>query len=163
MSLIPGKPYNSEEKKKKWIDSYDRNNTPLLYNYVKHIATFPEGYINPREYIKPGETYQIICKKFGMSFMGTYVKWDTESRKFVFNIFREKSIEYEYDDDNSRLLSSNDLKNRIINLATGYLIAKQVARGLCDRIPEDCAGIIERMLVGDKIVGKGPDRYTERS
>ena len=42
------------------------------------------------------------------------------------------------------------------------LLAKQVARGLCHRIPEDCAGIIERMLVGDKIVGKGPDRYEQR-
>jgi len=45
---------------------------------------------------------------------------------------------------------------------TSPALAKQVARGLCDRIPEDCAGIIERMLVGDKIVGKGPDRYSER-
>jgi hypothetical protein len=45
---------------------------------------------------------------------------------------------------------------------TSPALAKQVARGLCDRIPEDCAGIIERMLVGDKIVGKGPDRYEER-
>jgi hypothetical protein len=45
---------------------------------------------------------------------------------------------------------------------TSPTLAKQVARGLCDRIPEDCAGIIERLLVGDKIVGKGPDRYEER-
>ena len=52
----------------------------------------------------------------------------------------------------------------VINFITAKhaLMAKQVARGLCDRIPEDCAGIIERMLVGDKIVGKGPDRYAER-
>lgn len=42
------------------------------------------------------------------------------------------------------------------------IMAKQFARGLCDRIPEDCAGIIERLLVGDKVVGKGPDRYAER-
>ena len=46
---------------------------------------------------------------------------------------------------------------------TSPVVAKQVARGLCDRIPEDCAGIIERMLVGDTIMGKGPDRYPERS
>ena len=45
---------------------------------------------------------------------------------------------------------------------TSPTLAKQVARGLCDRIPEDCAGIIERLLVGDKIVGNGPDRYEER-
>ena len=45
---------------------------------------------------------------------------------------------------------------------SGPLICKQMARGLCDRIPEDCAGIIERMLVGDRVVGKGPDRYPER-
>jgi len=42
------------------------------------------------------------------------------------------------------------------------IMAKQFARGLCDRIPEDCAGIIERMLMGNAIVGKGPDRYPER-
>jgi hypothetical protein len=46
---------------------------------------------------------------------------------------------------------------------TSPALAKQVARGLCDRIPEDCAGIIERMLVGDTIMGKGLDRYSERS
>lgn len=45
---------------------------------------------------------------------------------------------------------------------TSPALAKQVARGLCDRIPEDCAGIIERMLVGDSIVGQRPDRYPER-
>jgi hypothetical protein len=49
-----------------------------------------------------------------------------------------------------------------VKLSISPLTAKQVARGLCDRIPEDCAGIIERLLVGDKIVGKGPDRYAER-
>jgi hypothetical protein len=42
------------------------------------------------------------------------------------------------------------------------MIAKQCARGLCDRIPEDCAGRIERMVVGDAVVGKGPDRYPAR-
>lgn len=43
------------------------------------------------------------------------------------------------------------------------IVAKQFARGLCDRIPEDCAGIIERMLMGNNIVGRGPDRYPERN
>ena len=42
------------------------------------------------------------------------------------------------------------------------LLAKQIARGLSERITEDCAGIIERMLVGDDVVGKGPDRYSPR-
>ena len=42
------------------------------------------------------------------------------------------------------------------------MIAKQCARGLSEWIPEDCAGIIERMVLGDEIVGKGPDRYPER-
>jgi hypothetical protein len=45
---------------------------------------------------------------------------------------------------------------------SGPLLCKQMSRGLCDRIPEDCAGIIERMLIGDRVVGKGPDRYPER-
>lgn len=40
------------------------------------------------------------------------------------------------------------------------LMAEQVARGLCDRIPEDVAGVIERFLTA-----KAPmvDRYPERS
>ena len=46
--------------------------------------------------------------------------------------------------------------------STEPMLAKQYARGLCDYIPEDCAGIIERLLVGNRIVGKGPDRYAER-
>lgn len=33
-------------------------------------------------------------------------------------------------------------------------LANQIARGLCDRIPEDCAGIIEEFLVGS--LGAGP-------
>ena len=47
---------------------------------------------------------------------------------------------------------------------TSPTVAKYVARGLCTSkgISEDCAGIIERMLVGDTIVEKGPDRYEER-
>ena len=45
---------------------------------------------------------------------------------------------------------------------TDPIFAKQFARGLCDYIPEDCAGIIERMILGDKVVGQGPDRYPER-
>ena len=57
------------------------------------------------------------------------------------------------------MFGMNDIK---FITAKHSLMAKQVARGLCDRIPEDCAGIIERMLVGDKIVGQGPDRYEER-
>lgn len=57
-----------------------------------------------------------------------------------------------------------DLVSKYITykMDTSPTLAKQVARGLCDRIPEDCAGIIERMLVGDSVVGKGPDRYPER-
>jgi hypothetical protein len=44
------------------------------------------------------------------------------------------------------------------------LVAKQCARGLAEKIPEDCAGIIERMLVGNSVVGVacGPDRYAKR-
>jgi hypothetical protein len=47
---------------------------------------------------------------------------------------------------------------------TSPTVAKHVARGLCTSkgISEDCAGIIERMLVGDVVVGKGPDRYEQR-
>ena len=40
------------------------------------------------------------------------------------------------------------------------LLMEQVARGLCDRIPEDAAGVIERFLTA-----KAPmvDRYPQRS
>ena len=40
-------------------------------------------------------------------------------------------------------------------------ISRQVARGLCDRIPEDTAGIIESFLIG-KNIGSGPYRYPRR-
>lgn len=39
-------------------------------------------------------------------------------------------------------------------------LAKHYARGLCDYIPEDCAGIIERFLTC--MAGDGPYRYPER-
>ena len=39
------------------------------------------------------------------------------------------------------------------------LLSEQYARGLCDRIPEDCAGIIQDFLVGYRL---GPSRYPLR-
>jgi hypothetical protein len=50
----------------------------------------------------------------------------------------------------------------LIRSCMSPIVAKQLARGLSNRIPEDCAGIIERMLVGNETVGRGPDRYAER-
>ena len=44
--------------------------------------------------------------------------------------------------------------------SSSSLIAEQAARGLCDRIPEDTAGLIERFLM-PKSRSK-PDRYAER-
>jgi hypothetical protein len=41
------------------------------------------------------------------------------------------------------------------------LLSEQYARGLCDRIPEDCAGIIQEFLVGST-PGSGPSRYPLR-
>ena len=40
------------------------------------------------------------------------------------------------------------------------LVLEQAARGLCDRIPEDTAGLIERFLMPKSTVK--PDRYAER-
>jgi len=40
-------------------------------------------------------------------------------------------------------------------------LAKKYVSGLCEYIPEDCAGIIERFLVGT-MAGDGPSRYPER-
>lgn len=45
--------------------------------------------------------------------------------------------------------------------SSSSLIAEQAARGLCDRIPEDTAGLIERFLM-PKSRSK-PDRYPQRS
>jgi len=41
-------------------------------------------------------------------------------------------------------------------------LAKQYVRGLCEYIPEDCAGIIEKFLVGT-MAGDGPSRYPMRA
>ena len=41
------------------------------------------------------------------------------------------------------------------------LIAEQVARGLCDRIPEDTAGIIYEFLIGSR-ASQGRTKFTSR-
>ena len=44
--------------------------------------------------------------------------------------------------------------------SSSSLIAEQAARGLCDRIPEDTAGLIERFLMPKSTAN--PDRYAKR-
>ena len=43
------------------------------------------------------------------------------------------------------------------------VMSEQVARGLSNRIPENSAGIIQRMLIGNKPTGRGPNRYPART
>jgi len=105
----------------------------------------------------PGALYKFKCSDF----------W-SESTIIYKGIFVKQNEypEYNYKYTVFKLNCSTELSlmsNYVTYMIdTSPALAKQLARGLCDRIPEDCAGIIERMLVGDKIVGKGPDRYAER-
>jgi len=157
MSLIPGKPYNSEEEKKKWIDSYDRYDIPpnfqrslipgKVYNFQEPTPS--------RKYTRTGVSI-ILNKRKGIFIEYITNRWNKNNPYCIFE-------EFIYDNYHKigckSMYESKDLKF-IIN--TEPIFAKQVARGLCDRIPEDCAGIIERMLIGDKIVGQGPDIYPQR-
>jgi hypothetical protein len=43
------------------------------------------------------------------------------------------------------------------------IMSEQVARGLSNRIPENAAGIIQRMIIGNKPAGRGPNRYPART
>ena len=105
----------------------------------------------------PGALYKFKCNDF----------W-SEPTIIHKGIFIEQN---EYPQYNYKYIVFQLNRSTQISLMSNYVtyiidtsptLAKQVARGLCDRIPEDCAGIIERMLLGDKIVGKGLDRYSER-
>jgi hypothetical protein len=42
------------------------------------------------------------------------------------------------------------------------IMSNQVARGLSNRVGENAAGIIQRMLIGNKPTGSGPNRYPSR-
>jgi hypothetical protein len=86
-----------------------------------------------------------------MVFKGVFVKHTYDW------IYRQSCV---FDKPNSLAIPSRNLK---VMPSTEPMLAKQYARGLSEYIPEDCAGIIERMLVGDRIVGQGPDRYPERT
>ena len=83
-----------------------------------------------------------------------------------------RSIDNRHAQFNNLIL--NDIKERSSNTRSAFRIdewtfhdtpetflAIEVARGLCDRIPEDTAGIIESFLIG-KNIGSGPYRYPRR-
>ena len=101
-----------------------------------------------------GKTYTFKSKESNIVYTGVFLKYDCYGHvsRPVFYVL----------DGPYQGVNTISFKNIQVIPAKGSLMAKQFARGLCDRIPEDCAGIIERMLVGDSIVGKGPDRYAER-
>ena len=111
--------------------------------------------------LTPGKMYDIEERRYDMknscynrvTYNGIFVK-------YWYDWICKQHCIFQINDSRYRIaIPSNSMK---VKLSISPLTAKQVARGLCDRIPEDCAGIIERLLVGDKIVGKGPDRYAER-
>ena len=123
-------------------------------------------------YLKPGNVYTFMNKDSGRIFTGIFLKSDLYKHHGIRGLFNNtyEGFEFEMFDHKSKnkiktyisTWSLHEMKAIKFIHVTSPALAKQVARGLCDRIPEDCAGIIERMLVGDKIVGKGPDRYAER-
>ena len=101
--------------------------------------------------LTPGEEY--FFKRNGDKKMqrGKFVNYVDSGRQTC--VFRITPIETAY-------MQSIHLK--ITPVIKGRHFAKQIALWLSERMPEDCAGIIERMLMGDKIVGTGPDRYESR-
>jgi len=98
--------------------------------------------------------YDVITKRYKyFTYTGTF-------KKYYYDwIHRQHCIFDLTGSPNRMTVPCNNMK---VKPSLSPVVAKQFARGLCDRIPEDCAGIIERLLVGDKIVGQGPDRYEER-
>lgn len=54
-----------------------------------------------------------------------------------------------------------DVKNWAFYESGEMLMAEQVTRGLCYRIPEECAAIIQDFLTGRRL-GTGPSRYPLR-
>jgi hypothetical protein len=61
----------------------------------------------------------------------------------------------------SVLISSERFTFKEVDPLISPTLAKQYARGLCDYIPEDCAGIIETFLTC--MAGDGPFRYPLRT
>jgi hypothetical protein len=60
---------------------------------------------------------------------------------------------------NPNTRSSYSVKHWAFYESGEVLLSEQYVRGLCDRIPEDCAGIIQEFLVGRS---RGPSRYPAR-
>jgi hypothetical protein len=128
--------------------------TPFLVPKMTSVSQRRNRINGTHHELIPGKLYNIRHKWIkDEPFTGIFIKYKIDW-------IRSESCVFEDPDFKTRVtIKSNRC---IVKHSAHPMLAKQYARGLCDRIPEDCAGIIERLLVGDKIVGKGPDRYPER-
>ena len=79
--------------------------------------------------------------------------------RFIISYFNPINTHNDFYRSNNITKSSYGVKEWNFYESAELLISEQVARGLCDSIPEDTAGIIQEFLVGR--LG-GPRRYPAR-
>ena len=127
------------------------------------VTRMPPSKKNGKRYtLIPGKLYDftIINYDIKTSRYGYFTYTGTFKKNWYDYTYRQHCIFDLPDSPHRMTVACNSMK---VKPSLSPIVAKQVARGLSEYIPEDCAGIIERMLVGDRIVGQGPDRYPERT
>ena len=104
----------------------------------------------------PGKKYR-IQHKLGLLYprLGIFIiSYLNENTHNDFHSISMKNYKF-----NPNTRSSYSVKHWAFYESGEVLLSEQYVRGLCDRIPEDCAGIIQEFLVGRT---RGPARFPER-
>jgi len=108
--------------------------------------------------LKEGKVYSFSNKCSDCICCPEYIGKFIEVQNEYYGLFK---LVYPASGIGSVSLSSERFTCKEVEPPVSPTLAKQYARGLCDYIPEDCAGIIERFLTC--MAGDGPYRYPERS
>ena len=103
----------------------------------------------------PGKRYR-IQHKLGLLYprLGIFMVSYLNPTHNDFNTIIMKGLRF-----NTYTRSSYSVNHWAFYESGEVLLSEQYARGLCDRIPEDCAGIIQDFLTGRRL---GPSRYPIR-